>query len=180
MVGSQGSITASGPSPVQASASMPNMDAFLLGTQLSGIIMQSYGAYTAGQAEAATLEFNAQVAQMDIEQVEKAKDHELHKAKTAQRRLLARQVAAAAASGRQLSGSPLSVMARSESEAQRDQEIIRSNAANAKGRLYSEATFTQAKASAAKASGTTRSLSNILIGGSNAYAKSNYFKKRGK
>ena len=169
----------SGP-PVQATAATPNLDAFLLGAQLFGTVMQSYGAHQAAEAEAATLEFNATIAEMDAKQVEKAMKQELHKAKTAQRRLLARQVANTAASGRQMSGSPLSVMARSESDAERDQEIIRSNAANAKGRLYGEATYTKAKAGTVKASGRTRGLSNLLIGGSTAYAKSNYFKKKGK
>lgn len=165
--------------PVTATPSQPNMDAFLLGAQLFGTVMQSYGAYQEGQATAAALEHNAMMAMKDAEQVAKSEKHELHKAKTEHRRLLAKQIAATAASGRQMSGSPLSIMARSESEAQRDQEIIRSNSANAQGRLYGEASFGKGRAAGVKASARTKSLTNLLIGGSSAYAKSNYFKKSG-
>jgi len=174
------SLSANQPTQVQSTATTPNLDAYLLGAQMLGVVTQSLGAYMEGEASAATREYNASVAERDAEQVEKSKKHELHKARTSQRRLLAKQIAATAASGRQMSGSPLDVMARSESEALTDQEIIRSNAAMAKGRLYGQAEFEKGAAKTDKTLGRSKAFSNLLIGGSSSYAKSNYFKKRGK
>ena len=165
---------------VAASAMHPNMNAFVLGAGMLGTVMQSFGAYQEGQATAAALEFNAFQAEEDVKQVEKAKQHELHKAKTKRKRLLARQIAATAASGRQTSGSPLELMARAETEALRDEGIIRSNAAMAKGKLYGQAAHDKSRAKTAKSLGTSKALSNLFIGGANTYAKSNYFKSKGK
>lgn len=165
---------------VAASAMHPNMNAWVLGLSMAGTLMQSVGAYQEGEATAAALEFNAFQAEEDAKQVEKAKEHELHKSKMNRRKLLARQVAATAASGRQMSGSPLDVMARAENEALRDEGIIRSNAARAKGKLYGQAAHDKSQAKMAKSLGRTKSLSNLLIGGATAYTKSNYFKSKGR
>ena len=155
-----------------------NMDAYLLGANMFGTVLQAFGSYQESEAKAAALEYNAQVAEADARQVDKSKEHELHKSKTVQRRVLAKQIATAAASGRQMSGSPLDVMARTESEALTDQEIIRSNAASAQGRLYSQSANDKGRASSVKSQGRSRALSKLLLGGGSSYAKSNYFKKK--
>lgn len=165
---------------VTANALQPDLNSWVLGLGALGLGLGAVGSYMEGEATAAALEFNASMAEIDAEQVEKAKEHELYKTKRARRKLLARQVAATAASGRSFSGSPLEVMARSESEALRDEAIIRSNAATAKGSLYAKATFDKARAKTEKKLAVSKSLSGLLISGSNMYAKSNYFKKRGK
>ncbi len=125
---------------------------------LIGLGMDITGGLSEADEQAATLEYNATVAQLDAEQVEKQKGQELHKLKTAQRKLLARQIAVTAASGRDFSGSPLDVIARSESAFLLDAHILESNAALAKGRLYSEAIFSADRASATLSAGRTRAV----------------------
>ena len=163
--------------PAQATTPASSSDAWVLGAQMFGTILQSYGAYSEAQAKAETLEYNAMVAEKDALQVEKAKKHELHKARTAQRRLLAKQIVATASSGRQMSGSPLDVMARSEADAQTDQRIIISNSAREQARLYGQSAFGKGQAKSTKARGRGRAFANLMVGGANQYAKSNYFKK---
>lgn len=167
-------------SNVKSNALMPNLNSWILQTQLLGLGLQTYGTYIESQVQAETLEYNAVIAERDVGIVEKYKKHELHKVRTEQRKLLAKQIAATAASGRSFSGSPLAVMARSQSEAQTDMDIVRSNAARSKGRLYGQAIFDRGSAETIEKTGKARAFSNLLVSGSNIYAKSNYFKKRGK
>lgn len=111
--------------------------------------MQAYGQIQESKAKAATMDYNADVAAADAKLAEKAKGVELHKAKTRQRSLLARQNAVVAASGRDYSGSPLDVINRSEAEALLDQNIITLNANTAIGRLYGQVAIDRGSASAA-------------------------------
>lgn len=111
-----------------------------------GALGQAYGTYQQAEQQAETMEYNALIAEKDAELVEKSKKLELHKAKTTQRKLLARQIAIMGATGRAFSGSPLDVIARSESEAMLDQFTIIENAEIAKGRLYGQAAIGRAGA----------------------------------
>lgn len=117
---------------------------------IGSIATQAYGTYSQGEAQKDAMEYNAMVAEYDIQRQEEHKEHELHKEKTRQRRLLAKQVNAAAASGRSFSGSPLDVIARSESDSLINQSIILSNVKAAKGRIYSQAASDKAYGSIAR------------------------------
>lgn len=116
---------------------------------ITGMGMQAIGQIQESKAKSATMDYNADVAAADAKLAEKAKTVELHKAKTRQRSLLARQNAVVAASGRDYSGSPLDVINRSEAEALLDQNIIALNANTAIGRLYGQVAIDRGSASAA-------------------------------
>lgn len=168
------------PSTVAPTATTPDLNSWIMGMGIAGLGLQAYGAYSEGEARAEALEYNAFVAEQDAKEVEKAKKHELHKSVTAQRKLLARQWAVAAASGRSMSGSPLDVMNRTESEALLDQSIIRSNAATAKGRLHGQAIMDRGQAESARKMGRAKSITGLFISGADYYSKTNYFKSKSK
>ena len=175
-----GSMFSSQGGAAKQSAMAPNLNSWIMSTQMLGLGLQAYGTYVESQAKAEALEYNAYVAERDASIVEKHTKHEIHKAKTTQRKLLARQIAATAASGRSFSGSPLEVMARSESEALMDQRIIRENGARERGRLHGQAIMDRGAAVSTKRSGRNRAFAGLLTSGASIYAKSNQFKKRGK
>lgn len=158
---------------------MQNLDSWLLGAKLFGNTLESIGVYFEDKIQAETLEYNAFVAEREMLQLQKYKKQELHKAVTMQRRLLARQVAITAGSGRSFSGSPLDVMARSESEALIDQNIIRANTAAAMGRLGGRAIFERSSAEFAKKYALGKSLSSLMISGSMTTLK-HFAKKKSK
>jgi hypothetical protein len=171
--------TAVGPAIAASGVLTPNIDAYLLGANLFGNVLQAYGQYQAAEAAAETMEYNATIAERDALQVAEATEFELHKARTTQRKLLARQIAATAASGRQMSGSPLDVMARAESEALMDQAIIRSNSATARGKLHAQSSYDRMRADVTRDAGRAKAFTSLMSSTSKSYAQSNYFKKRG-
>lgn len=167
-------------SPATGTASTPNLNPWVAGLGIFGAGMQAYGSYQESQMKAEALEYNAFVAEEEAKQIEKAKEHELHKSMTAQRKLLARQVAATAASGRSMAGSPLDVMNRTESEALLDQSIIRSNAALSKGRAHGQAIMDKGSAKTTRSMGKAKSLAGLFISGTDYYSRTNYFKNKNK
>lgn len=114
-----------------------------------GSITQIAGTLDEASSNASAMKYNAAVAANDAKMAEKAKGIELHKSRTARRKLLARQNAVIAASGRDYSGSPLDIIAQSESAALLDESIIRMNADMKIGRLYGQAALDRGSATSA-------------------------------
>lgn len=107
--------------------------------QMIGMGVSAYGERQQAKLQAANMEYEAYVAEQDAQNLEKAGELEKHKLRTAQRKLLARQVALAAASGRDISGgSPLAIMEASERAFLLDQQIISYNTARATGAKLAE------------------------------------------
>ncbi len=121
-----------------------------------GSVTQIVGTMDEAQSRASAMKYNASVAASDAKIAEKAKGIELHKSRTARRKLLARQNAVIAASGRDYSGSPLDLIARSESEALLDESIIRLNADIKIGRLYGQVALERGSAKAALSLGRAK------------------------
>jgi len=96
--------------------------------------------FEAGKAADNQAKYQAYVAQQDARQSEKAGNLELKKAKEGRRRLLSRQIALAAAAGRDISGgSPLALMESSERAALLDEQTISYNKHMAMGRSTADA-----------------------------------------
>lgn len=92
---------------------------------VTGGVISAVGQQKEGKAQKKALKHNAFIAQQNSDLIKKQTEQELHKAKTRRRRLLARQIAVAAASGRDISGgSPLAVIEASERAGILDEKII--------------------------------------------------------
>ena len=108
--------------------------------QMIGQGLEAYGEYSETKTAAAELEYEGYIARQDAELIGEAGELELHKAKTDRRKLLARQVAIAAASGRDISGgSPLAIIEASERALVLDEQVIAFNTQIAVGRKLGEA-----------------------------------------
>jgi len=129
---------------------------------LVGSITEGYGAIQEGNQTADAFSFNAYGNEQDALSIERSGEFKLHRAKTGARMLLARQVAATAASGRSYSGSALDVMARSERSALMDQEIIQGNTLRAAANKRAKAIMNKAAARNAVTAGYTKAFVGAL------------------
>jgi hypothetical protein len=108
--------------------------------QAAGKGLGLYGDYIAAKMKSREMEYAATVAMMDAQEVEKAGNFEQGKVRTAGRNLLARQVALAAAAGRDISGgSPLAIIEASERAFGVDEGIVAYNKNMAMGQGEHEA-----------------------------------------
>lgn len=137
---------------------------YLAVASIIGTMTQAYGQYAEAEQASEAMEYNSRVAEMDAQKVEKQKEFELHKLEGEKKRLLARQVATMAASGRSFSGSPLEVMARTEESFLTDASAIRYNATQSQARLYGEAAHQRGFGKAEKAIGTAKGFSTLSTG----------------
>lgn len=133
-----------------------------MATALLGMGAQAAGTIQESRAKADAMEYNASVAANDAMLAEKSKQIELHKHKTATRNLLARQNAVIASSGRDYSGSPLDVLARSEAAAMLDESIIRMNATMKVSKLEGQSIMDRGAASATVGFGKSRATAKLL------------------
>jgi hypothetical protein len=160
---------------VKSTPMFPNVQEVLLATGIIGSATQAVGTYMEGKVKSEIQEYNAFVSEQDALQIDKSKKHELRKSRLARRKLMGRQIAFAAASGRSYSGSPLDIINRSESEALINESIIRSNSALAKGRASGQAIIGRQGAKSTKKMATSKSLSSLMS--STASHATNYFGK---
>lgn len=133
-----------------------------MAASIIGSMAQAYGAVEEGKQKADAMKYNAAVAANDAKLAEKSKKIELHKHKTATRKLLARQNAVIASSGRAYSGSPLDVLARSESEALLDESVLRLNADMRINKYRNQSMMDRAGAGAALRLGRAKASRSIM------------------
>lgn len=140
--------------------------------QLIGGLTQAYAGLEAGKAEAESLEYDAYIAQQDAQLIEEAGEFELGKARTERRRLLSRQVAMAAASGRDISGgSPLAFIEAQERAALMDEQVISFNKNIAVGGKLSEAALLFGASSTVRNATRAGFYTSLLGVGAKAYKK---------
>jgi len=136
--------------------------------KMAGQAMSLVGEYKEAKAQSRQLEYQAHVAQIDAQNIERAGNLEEGRVQTAARGMLARQVAIAAAAGRDISGgSPLALMEATEREFVMDEQIVNYNKNMAVGRKNAEAIL---------AYGTSRSImaaakNKLMFGGLMAAGK---------
>lgn len=107
---------------------------------IAGEGFKGFGAFQAAEVRSGELEYDAYIAQQDARLIEKAGKLEQARVVTAGRRALARAIAIAAASGRDISGgSPLAVIEANERAFALDEQIVSFNKNIAVGRKLSEA-----------------------------------------
>lgn len=139
---------------------MAAMTAIMLGI---GLASSAAGSVEEGRQKASAMKYNARVAENDAKLAEKSKEIEIGKHRTAVRKLLARQNAVIASSGRSYSGSPLDIISRSESEALLDESIIRMNADVRISKLRSQSMLDRGSASAAASLGRAKAARSLAM-----------------
>jgi len=107
--------------------------------QMVGSGMGAMSEYSQLKEEAASMEYEAYIAEQDAQNIERAGNFEQGKLKTSRRKMLARQVALAAASGKDISGgSPLALLESSERAYLLDEQILAWNKHTAVGAKRAE------------------------------------------
>jgi len=141
-----------------------------LGTMasLAGGITKAGGQFLQAQEEAHLLGYNAFLEGQQARFLEKQKKFDLDKLKNRRRKVLGRQVATTAASGRGFYGSALSIMVESEKQALIDEHITKFNADMAIGRSYSKRSLLRAQAGSRRLTGTAQALTTLTESGINA------------
>ena len=133
-------------------------------------VMTAFGAISEAHGKSTAYKSNAWMLEQDSIALERRGMLRLGQAKDSGRMLLARQVAAVAASGRGYSGSALDVMARSERTSLLEQQMIQEDIIYGKANLKNKAAMMRANASIAKSAGYANAVSSLLSSGASASA----------
>jgi len=138
--------------------------------QILGGGAQAFGGLEESEIESRNLEYESYIARQDASLIQEAGDLEEGKARTQRRKLLARQVAIAAASGMDISGgSPLAVIEASERAGILDEQIIAFNKNIAVGRKLSEAALLYGASRSVEKAGKVGFFTSLLGTGAKAY-----------
>lgn len=140
------------------------MEAAVIGLYSAGIGMQAGGAYQAGEAQAAWLNYDAALAAREAGITKKKTSYEVAQFRRQGEKFKAEQRATVGASGVRLEGSPLEVLAETASEIERDALMMRyaGRVQEQKYQMESKQFKTQAKY--ARKAGTLKAVSTLLSG----------------
>lgn len=145
-----------------------------------GAGVSAVGELQESRQQAEALEHNANIANQDARLVEARGEEELRKARRDRRRLLARQVAIAAASGRDIGGgTPLDIINRSQQELVIDENIIQFNTRTAASALRERAVQDFNLSKQVRTSGRVRAASGFLLGLGQSFAGGGFGKISG-
>ena len=137
--------------------------------QFVGAGVEAGGQFLEADLEASALEYNSTLAKQEAIALNYSKKFALDKSKRENRRLLARQTAITAASGRGFFGSPLAIMLESQTQGKLDEQIITYNHDLRIGRAYGESRILKAQGKATRLFGGIKAVNTLTEGAVNSF-----------